>query len=85
MSDTRRANLHIVAPGVASVADLCRVERAARALPGVRRVTLLELRAGAARLSLRVDAGSDRDAIGRALAIPPPAGRGDAAGHKSHR
>ncbi len=59
--------LHIVVPGIASVADLCRVERAARALPGVRRVTLLELRAGAARLSLRVDAGSDRDAIARAL------------------
>lgn len=62
-----RRTLHLVIPGIDSVAALCALERAARARPGVRRVTLLELRGGAARLSLRVNA-ADADAVARALA-----------------
>lgn len=71
MSDLARTTLHVVVPQIHFVADICRVERAVRALAGVRRVTLLEVRGGAARLSLRVDERCDLDAIARVIAVAP--------------
>lgn len=80
----KTAPLHVVAPAVASVADLDRVEREARSLPGVRRAELVELRRGMARLALRLRPDADVDAVGREaegwgfladIAPPAPASR----------
>lgn len=68
MGKAARRTIHLVIPGIDSVAALCALERAARAQmgAGLRRATVLEIRGGAARLSLRVDSAS-AEAIARAL------------------